>query len=147
MDSNAQQNQEDYTELQENIDKIDPGVLNTPAKEPKRVDQLIPNIRPDTFFHFNKPGKLEPQQDVVLDLGGTKTQLDTKGEELGTSTRYLEKVFGDDLGDTNEINTNAIFSGFLVFGGLFFFILFNVKKSEQIMKLEKELEKIKSQNY
>jgi hypothetical protein len=146
MEPNQQQNQEDYTELQENLDEIDPGVLNTPAREPKRIDKLMPNVRPDTFFHFNKPGKVEPQQDVVLDLGGSKKQLNTQGEELGASTKYLEDVFGDDLGGAKEINTNAIFIGFLVFVGLFFFILFNIKKAEQITKLEKELERMKGQS-
>lgn len=145
MDTQQQQNQDDYSQLQQNVDQIDPKVLNTPAKEPKKMNDLLKDQRDDAFVQFNQPGNLQPKQDVVLDLGGKPTQLNTQSDTLGTSTNYLKKVFGEDINNGGGLNPNFIIIGILIFIGLFFFILFNIKKSDQISRLESELKKLQQQ--
>ena len=144
MDTYQEQNEEEYEALQENLEGINPAILNTPAEEPTNIQELLPKVSPDTFVQFNKPGQIKPDQDVVLDLGGKQTQLDSSSGALRTESKYLEKIFGEDFNVEESFNSSAVVLFFVVVTVLFFFVMFGIKRSEQIGYLEKEIEKLKS---
>ncbi len=146
MDTNQNQNEGDYEALQENMDSINPAILNTPAEEPKNIRDLLPDVDPDTFIEFNKPGRITPDTDVVLDLGGEKSKIDTSSEKLGTESKYLEKIFGEDFGVEEAFNSSAVILVMVIVVVIFFFIMFSLKRAEQINHLEKEVDKLKKKN-
>ena len=138
------QNQEEYESL-ENVEEINEGILNTPAEEKKSNIPVIDGGQQiDTFMKFNKLPDVRTDEGIVLDLGGEKAVID-EGDFTNESGNYLfNKITGQGLEADGLVNPGAFFIIFLVAIATFGFLLMNFKRSEEMGKLQEEINKIKN---
>ena len=143
MDTNQNQEQEDYESLKE-VETIDERILNTPAEEQERLTPDInENQQMDTFMKFNQTPQVTTDEGIVLDLGGQKSKIDNEDLTEGASTKLLRSITGNELHADEFIKPGAFIIILLISIGLFGFLLVNFKRSEEISKLQKEIDKLK----
>ena len=146
MDDTLDQNQEDFSGLEKNAPPIGDDVLNTPAKQPKLSPTEIPTDQAtETYFKLNSPKGSNPDSDVVLDLDGKSSAIKATDEELKTQSSLLQQVLGEDYAATDDANPNgAIVIMGIIFLFLVLFIVFTLKQSDYMRKLEGEVEKLRN---
>jgi len=138
------QNQDEYDSL-ENVEEINEGILNTPAEEKENKLPVIDGGQQmDTFMKFNRLPDVKTDEGIVLDLGGEKAAID-EGDFTSESGNHLfNKITGQGLEADGLVNPSAFFIIFLVAAATFGFLLINFKRSEEMGKLQEEINKIKN---
>ncbi len=143
MENSQNQDQTEVQEL-EPVEGIDERVLNTPAEDQKvTIPQIDEGQQINTFMQFNKTPQVQPGQGIVLDLAGEKAEIKEEDIQGETDTKLLRKMTGQELSGDEAANPGAfiiiIFVAILLFG----FLVLNMKRSEEIGKLQQEIEKLK----
>ena len=135
----------DIQPIDESVGQIDPSVLNTPAKEPEKSEIKVPTEKStETFFEINKPQTRQPKDGLILDLDGKQTPVGEPEGDLDTRFESIQDLLGESFEEEGtEISPNAFLLIGAILIGLIVFIVFNLKKSEHIFKLEKEVENLK----
>jgi len=143
MDTNQEQNQEDYESL-ENVEVIDERVLNTPAEERKTIiPQIDEGQQLETFMRFNRTPQVKTEGGIILDLAGEKAEIEEEDLTSETNTKLLRKITGEELTADELVNPGAFIIIIMVALGLFGFLFVNLKRSEEISKLQSEINKLK----
>lgn len=145
MDQQQQtQNQEEFQDL-EKVEGIDERVLNTPAEEQKTT---IPNIdegqQIDTFMQFNKTPQVQTDEGIVLDLAGEEAEIEEEDLSSETDTKLLRKITGAQLPADEMVKPGAFLIIIIVALALFGFLVMNLKRNEEITKLQSEIDKLKN---
>ncbi len=140
----TEQNQPEFDNL-EKVEQINEGVLNTPAKEPKITQPVIDQDQQlKTFMQFNKLPQVKTDQGIVLDLAGEKAAVNEGQISKETTTNLFGKITGNDLQVDEPSSGNALFIIVLISVGLFAFLLMNFKRTEEMGKLQEEINKLKN---
>jgi len=144
MDTNQEQNQEDFESL-ENVESIDERVLNTPAEERKTtIPKIDEGQQLETFMRFNRTPQVETEGGIILDLAGEKTEIEEEDFTAETNTKLLRKITGEQLTTDELVNPGAFLIIIMVTLGLFGFLFVNLRRSEEITNLQREIDKLKN---
>jgi len=143
MDTQQTQNQEEFEDL-ESIENIDERILNTPAEEEEiRRPTINEDQQLETFLQFNRTPEVKTDEGIVLDLAGEKSEIKTEDITEENSSNLLRKITGQELQADELVNPGAILIIIMVAITLFGFLLMNFKRSEEIMKMQREIDKLK----
>lgn len=137
---------ENTDNLQKNVGKIDPSVLNTPAVQEAPPTNKIKNTREaETYLELNKPRMTNtPGSDVILDLDGKKLPVgDQVLQQNDNSTQAIQKILDKDVQPANTGSTTSVLLIIAIFAVLVVFIALSAKRNEQILRMEKEIEDLK----
>jgi len=143
MDTSQNENPEEYESL-ENVSEIDERVLNTPAVEKKiTIPEIDDSQQIETFMRFNRTPQVQTEGGIVLDLAGEKAEIKEEDFSAETSTKLLRSITGGGLEADEFVNPGAFLIIIIVAAALFGFLLMNFKRSEEITKMQKEINKLK----
>ena len=137
-------NTEEYESL-ENVTGVDERILNTPAQERKiNIPKIDDDAQMETFMQFNKTREVKTDEGLVLDLGGEKATIDEGDFSKGSGYSIFGNAAGDDLKPGGLVGSSAVFTIVLISVALFGFLLVNFKRTEELGKLNEEINKLKN---
>lgn len=121
-------------------------ILNTSPKEPENVFEKLPSSRErETFVELNKPASQNPDEDLVLDLGGKEVEVENDGPGLDQDIKTVQEILAEDQPITDEplIDSGTIFLISILVFVIFIVLVIAQKSSANMYQLQKELEELK----